>query len=369
MSNRRRSPAAPGAAASAVLLALALAAAAPALARAGQQKPAEKKFDKAQTLEAQALATLVTDVMVGAQAPADFPIGWQNHYLKARDQRTFVPYVVSIPAGALVTPSVATYVRVVKKGGETDTEAAKATPDKAAAAQKAGKPAPRAEYAFEDVFFTDLKTPEGKDPYRILRALSVLPGEYTVYLVVRERPTAEKKPGSGKTSLIKQAITVPDFWQPGLTTSSIIVADKVDLLTAPTAENQLIEHPYDFGNTRLIPVPTDHKFSKKEDLSIIFLVYNEETAKDTKKPDVAVEYTFNQKTESGEKYFNKTNPQNFNAETLPPTFDAAAGYQIPAGQSVPLASFPEGEYRLEIKVTDKIAGKSIVRNVDFVVTQ
>ena len=81
-----------------------------------------------------------------------------------------------------------------------------------------------------------------------------------------------------------------------------------------------------------------------------------------------MEYSFVQKTEGGEKYFNKTNPQLYNAETLPPAFDMAAGHQIVAGQSVPLASFPEGDYRLEIKVTDKIAGKSVLQTVSFTVT-
>ncbi len=43
----------------------------------------------------------------------------------------------------------------------------------------------------------------------------------------------------------------------------------------------------------------------------------------------------------------------------------AAGHQIIAGQSVPLASFAEGEFRLEITVTDNVAKKSIKRDVVF----
>jgi hypothetical protein len=35
---------------------------------------------------------------------------------------------------------------------------------------------------------------------------------------------------------------------------------------------------------------------------------------------------------------------------------------------VPLAGFPEGDYRLEIKVTDKIADRTILRDVNFSVT-
>src|SRR5205814_2264608 len=86
------------------------------------------------------------------------------------------------------------------------------------------------------------------------------------------------------------------------------------------------------------------------------------------KPDVVVEYNFYQKQAGSEKFFNKTNPTNLNAQTLPPGFDMAAGHQLQAGQAVPLASFPEGDYRLEIKVTDKVANKTLTKEINFTVT-
>jgi len=397
MRNRRPAPAALSAAAVIVLLVVSTAAAGWAFARDPQQKPAEKKLDKAQTQEIQALVKLVTDVSLGQPAPSDFPIVWQNHYLKKRDQRTFVPYMISIPQGSLANPSVSMYIRVVKKGTEpvlaarvwadartnvyhkpgderfgttgqgnfmSEADALKAgyTP---AGGPKDPKAAQRQEFAFEDVSFPELKAPEGKSPYRLARALSVLPGDYTIYLVVRERPAADKKNAAApKTSLVKQSITVPDYWLPGLTTSSIIVADKVDPLTAPIAESQLADNPYTIGGNRVTPAATDRKFTQKDELAIIFYVYN--AAETNGKPDVTVEYNFNRKTEGGEKFFNKTSPLVFNAETLPPQFEAA--YPVPGGQSIPLASFPEGDYRLEIRITDKVAGRTIVQNVNFTVT-
>jgi hypothetical protein len=111
-------------------------------------------------------------------------------------------------------------------------------------------------------------------------------------------------------------------------------------------------------------------FSKKDDISIVFLIYNPVLGAD-KKPDISVDYSFYQKVASeasGEKFFNKTNPQVFSAKTLPPQFDPAVGHQLVAGQSLPLGSFPEGEWRLEIKVTDKLSGKTITHDVKFVVT-
>jgi hypothetical protein len=38
-----------------------------------------------------------------------------------------------------------------------------------------------------------------------------------------------------------------------------------------------------------------------------------------------------------------------------------------AGQGVPLAAFPEGEYRLLIRITDRISKRSLEREVAFTV--
>jgi hypothetical protein len=41
------------------------------------------------------------------------------------------------------------------------------------------------------------------------------------------------------------------------------------------------------------------------------------------------------------------------------------GHQLPGSLVVPLASFPEGDYRLEIKITDKVSGKTMTQNATF----
>ncbi len=82
---------------------------------------------------------------------------------------------------------------------------------------------------------------------------------------------------------------------------------------------------------------------------------------------MTVEYNFYNMQNGAEKFFNGTNPQALNAQTLPGLgFDPAAG--MTNGQTIPLASFPEGEYRLEIKITDKLATKSVTRDVKFSVS-
>jgi len=159
---------------------------------------------------------------------------------------------------------------------------------------------------------------------------------------------------------------VPELWNDELNTSSVIVADRIDPLPAPLTSQQMIERPYALGAMEIVPAASN-KFSKKSELQPFLLIYNAKTDS-ANKPDVTVEYNFYSKEAGGEKFFNKTKPQDLNAQTLPPQFDFAAGHQLQSGQAVPLATFPEGDYRLEIKVTDKIANKSVTRDVNFTVS-
>ena len=66
------------------------------------------------------------------------------------------------------------------------------------------------------------------------------------------------------------------------------------------------------------------------------------------------------------KFFNKTNPQTVSAANLPLQFDPAK-FPVPGGITVPLASFGEGQYRLSIKISDKVLGKVLTRDVNFTV--
>jgi len=211
------------------------------------------------------------------------------------------------------------------------------------------------------------------------RSFTVPAGVYDVFVVAKE-PTPEKAPKNApppKMSVLKQTVTVPDFWNSELNTSSVIVTEKIDPLPAPLTPTQQADRPYAMGSMELLP-KFDMKFTKKSEIQTFMLIYNPKTDS-ANKPDVTVEYNFCQAApgnepkagepcKAGEKFFNKTNPQSLNAQTLPPIFDMAAGHQLQTGQAVPLASFPEGQYRLEIKVTDKLANKSLTRDVNFTIS-
>jgi hypothetical protein len=317
----------------------------------------EKKRNKQEQQDIEALAKLVDGVSMGQQqAAADVPVTWDSHhFVKGQDGKTYVPFTVKIDRSKLSAPGIAMFVRVISKQGAAPTTTGTAG-DKKDDDKKKNE---RIEYPWENVHFLDV--PEhGK----VSRAMAVAGGEYELFVAIKEKGTGDKKQ-QAKMGLLRHDLTVPDFAASDLNTSSVIIADTVEQVQAALSNEQQQENPYTFGSMKIVP-SGDPKFKKEGELQVVFWIYGA-TADANKKPDVQIEYNFHQKTGEGEKYFNKTAPQQLNASTLPPQFDTALGHQLPGSLVVPLASFPAGDYRLEIKITDKPSGKTLTRDVAFTV--
>jgi hypothetical protein len=309
----------------------------------GDQKNQPKR-SKQEQQEIEQVVKLVDGVMAGQPAPTDIQMSLTPYFLKSQEQRTFVPFVLDV-TGAPASDT-ALYVRVVNPSAQPDPKAKKV------------------EYPWDDIHFlsqAQMNATQGK----VYRVFMAPPGTYDVYIAMKER-LSEKAPKNtaAKTGVLKTTVTVPDFWSGELTTSSVIVADKVNVLTAMPSPEEARERPFVFGAQELIPA-SDMNFGKDEQLATFFQVYNA-GLDDAGKPNLVLEYNFHRKEGGAEKFFNKTAPQNVNASMLPPTFDPAK-FPVPGGIEVPLKSFPEGEYRLEIKVTDKVSGKVVTRDVNFTV--
>ena len=317
-----------------------------------------KKLTDEQRREFQEIAKLLE----GATAPNELSLSWLHQdILKAQGNQQYVPFTVTIDPAKVSSNNVTIYWRVVAK---TAAPAGAATPAPPARNDEDRKAAARPAYAYEDISTTAVQSRQ-KEPVAISRSFAVSPGTYDVTIVVKE-PTPQRRRGNAappKVSLITQNVEVPDLWNGELNTSSVFLAQRIDPLAAPLPPDPRAAGPYALGTMEIVPI-FDTRFTKKSELSTLVLIYNAKTDA-TNKPDVSVEYNFYTKQGTGEKFFNRTSPQSLNGQTLPPQFDFAAGHQLQSGQAVPLASFPEGDYRLEIKITDKIGSKSLTRNVNF----
>lgn len=325
---------------------------------------------RTQREEGEAILALADAAMAGKSGPSDFALRWQNDFVKAQ-RGTFVPFTLTVDASRLTRQAALVYVRAIRRSLRPDRRR-----------QDRERPADRDEAAYpvDAIFPVDLAA--GTES-RISRGFSVPPGEYDVFVVMRERVD----PGGAKTrpkaAVLRQPLSVPDFRTAELTTSSVIVADRLNVLAEPLPADQLAERPYAIGRNEITPA-ADQEFRRDEELIVVFLVYNPMVTAE-RQFDVRVEYHFYRKAggagpgqagaapgahppaRAGEHYFNRTDPQRFNPALMGAAFNLESGEPIMAGQVVPLAGFEVGDYRLDVQVVDLLSGKSVSRDVVFTV--
>jgi hypothetical protein len=307
-------------------------------------KKDEKKRSKQEQQEIEQVVKLVDGVMAGQPAPTDVTMSIEPFFMKSQEARTFVPFVLSVHNAPKT--DAALYVRVVNPAVVPDPKAKKV------------------EYPWDDIHFVPAAQLAG-DKVLLNRVFMATAGTYDVYIAFKERlPEKAPKNTVPKMGVLKTQVTVPDFYNAELNTSSILVADKVNMLTAPIGMEEARERPFVFGLQELLPAP-DMEFKKTDELSLFFQVYNS-GLDPAGKPNLTMEYEFHKTEGTGEKFFNKTSPQTVNASNLPPQFDPAK-FPVPGGISVPLTSFGDGQYRLAIKITDTAANKTLTRDVKFTV--
>ncbi len=348
--------------------------------------PAAQAQALAQQQEIQNLVRVADGAMSGQPAPSDFPIQFQNDFLKAQGTRVWVPITLTLDPAKLTSSALTLYLRVVPRGttappappaaapnAKDNKDKDKKTDGKAAPAAAPAGPA----YPYEDASFMDVKPAGPGQPIRILRGIGVPAGSYDLYIVLHERsasgtapaapPAAAAAPAaSGKTSVLKQPLDVPNYGSGEFATSTVILAERVEQLATAITPDQQSEHPYAFGQTEIVVAP-DRKFKKSQELIVLLQIYNPMVTAE-KKFNLEATYTFYQQDGGTEKRFNSTAPQTFSAESMGAAFDPSGNSSIQAGQGVPLQSFPEGLYRLEIKITDKLSAKVLTQNANFTVT-
>jgi hypothetical protein len=351
---------------------------------AAQDKKPAPKVDKAQQAEIAAAVKIVDDAMAGQPVPADFKFTWVTHMMKGREGKEYVPFLMLFDKDQKVPPSVTYYVRVANRATIPEQEKAQATykaaltkaenqakldPENvelAEVAERLRTQAPKVEYAFEDLKTFNLNGKMGF-AFRIPAAIMVPAGDYDVYVLLKE-PTAsvKDKKAQPKAAVLKAALTVPDFSVAPLMTSSVMLSKGADAgQPAQQLQSDPSKNPYVFFQISADAIPLDPRFDKKSWLSVSMYLYNTGLDSATNQPNLTVDFAFYHKADGGEKFFNKTPQQQLNGSNLGAKFDPKIGVFI--GTAVPLESFPEGDFRLEIKITDKVTGKAKVENALFTV--
>jgi hypothetical protein len=209
-------------------------------------------------------------------------------------------------------------------------------------------------FPFEDYYVADV-TRDGNGT-RLERALSLPPGEYDVYVGMIDRSRMK----TSSPVIVRQTVTVPNFWNDEIALSSLILASDVRVLNAAPSAKQQAERPYTFGRAEVVPVSAA-SFTPSDVLSVVFQIVNY-GAPDS---DLQAEYNFYRLDSDPKVLFNRTPPQQFGDEDLPvPAPWESVAF---ATQTVSLQTFPPGRYELQVIVRDRLTRRSASGSTVFTV--
>src|SRR6478735_2786439 len=170
-------------------------------------KKDDKKRSKAEQEEIQQVVKLVDGVMAGQPAPTDITMTLEPFFMKSQEQRTFVPFVLTVNGAPKVDSAM--YVRVVNPAAVPDPKAKKV------------------EYPWDDIHFISAAQLAG-GTVKLNRVFMATAGTYDVYIALKER-LSDKAPKTqvAKMGVLKAQVIVPDFYNGELATSTLLVTDNV----------------------------------------------------------------------------------------------------------------------------------------------
>jgi GWxTD domain-containing protein len=169
--------------------------------------------------------------------------------------------------------------------------------------------------------------------------LPISAGDYTVALVVVS---------GTKSGGVRKTLKVPDY-DNKFTMSSVILAKKFNQLTEPKPEKT----PYTFGKIKVDP-DVDRTFEKANDIIIVYEIYNFQTdAAGKANAEVTIGF------QKGNEKPKNTQPTPINGLII--------GKKMTVPTSFPLATFPTGDWKVIVSVTDKASNQTVTHEAPFTI--
>ena len=145
-------------------------------------------------------------------------------------------------------------------------------------------------------------------------------------------------------------VEVPTFEGDEMTMSSLVVYSEGREVDEPAGTPG---HAFQFGPIQFVQMPGDvFTYSTSDSIGVFYFVYGY-GVDEAGKPDLTGQYVF---FKDGKRRGQTA------AEPLQAGLDQAVG-----NAEIPLASFEPGNYKLQIKVVDRITKKTITDELDFIV--
>src|SRR4026209_1755323 len=201
---------------------------------------------------------------------------------------------------------------------------------------------------FEDPVITTATTQEltdakdRKSAYQ--KAVPLLPGTYKADVIVRDV-------ASGATGIRHVGFTVPKYDPAKLSTSTLILAAKLESLADQPAVGQFV-----IGQTKVIP-NVSGSYKRGQSVGVYMQVYNAGIDQTTLRPSVDVEYAL---LRDGKEIVKQ-------AEDWRGMSDA--GQRLTLARLIDTNGLTPGEYQVSIRIRDRVSGQTLSPSEKFTLVQ
>jgi len=176
------------------------------------------------------------------------------------------------------------------------------------------------------------------------KAVPLSPGTYKVDVIVRDVT-------SGATGIKHMGFTVPKYDQAKLSTSTLVLAAKLESLTDQPAVGQFV-----IGQTKVIPNVAG-VYHRGQPVGVYMQIYNAGIDQTTLRPSIDVEYAL---IKDGKEVGKQ-------AEDWKGMSDS--GQRLTLARLIDTRALPVGEYELAIRVRDRVTGQTLSPSQKFSVVQ
>jgi len=174
------------------------------------------------------------------------------------------------------------------------------------------------------------------------KAVPLAPGTYKVDVIVRDV-------SSGATGLKRLGFTVPRYDQEKLSTSTLVLAAKLESLNDQPAVGQFV-----IGTTKVIP-NVAKVYKRGQAVGVYLQIYNAGIDQTTLRPSVDVEYVL---TKDGK----EVGKQNEDWRGM-----SDSGQRLTLARLIDTSRLPTGEYDILIRIRDRVTGQALSPSEKFTV--
>ena len=174
------------------------------------------------------------------------------------------------------------------------------------------------------------------------KVLNLPPGAYSLFLVVNDSK-------SNNSGTIEKRLEVKRFPEGNLSSSSLVLADLIDVLPPRTVSAQ-----FQIGSLKVRP-SVKREFQRNQNMNVFLQVYGLKLDEKTHKPSVSSEVLI---TRDGQEVKKMTSE----VEEV-----AGAAQQLNFIKQIAMSEFEPGEYNIQVKITDNLGQTPLVSNDKFTV--